>query len=135
MAKRASKEYIASQQALLESVAKEPDTLILPKGVLYKVLASGEGEQSPEANSIVGVHYRGTLSNGREFDSSLMNSYPAIFPLRELIVGWQIALRAMRVGDKWRVYIPSEVGYGERTVDNIPGCSTLIFEIELVSIN
>ncbi len=134
MAKRPNKEYVARNVAYLESIAAEADTLTLPRGVLYKVVQRGEGV-TPDVNSIVSVHYSGELIDGREFDTSRNNSYPETFRLREVIVGWQIALRAMCVGDRWRVYIPASEGYGDRAVDNIPGGSTLIFDIELLAVN
>ncbi len=134
MAKRPNKEYVARNAAYMEQVAAEADTLELPKGILYKIISSGEGA-SPEANSIVSVHYSGELISGHLFDTSRTNSYPETFRLREVVVGWQIALRAMRVGDRWRVYLPSEVGYGDRTMDDIPGGSVLIFDIELLAIS
>ncbi len=134
MAKRPNREYVARNEAYLQTIAAEADTHALPRGVLYKVLQSGEGA-STEANSIVSVHYSGELISGHCFDTSRTNSYPETFRLREVIVGWQIALRAMRVGDRWRVYIPSSEGYGDRTFDDIPGGSTLIFDIELMAIS
>ncbi len=134
MAKRPNKEYVARNAAYLETIAQEADTQQLPKGILYKILKSGDGA-APEANSIVSVHYSGQLISGHQFDSSRGNSYPETFRLREVIVGWQIALRAMKVGDSWRVYIPSDVAYGDRTMDDIPGGSTLIFDIDLLAIS
>ncbi len=134
MAKRPNKEYVARNSAFLENVAAESDTLQLPKGILYKVITSGEGA-SPEANSIISVHYSGERIDGHQFDTSRNNSYPETFRLREVIVGWQIALRAMRIGDRWKVYIPSDVAYGDRAMDDIPGGSTLIFDIELIAIS
>ncbi len=135
MAKKPSKEYIATQVKFLADRASQSDVQTLPHGILYKVIKHGEGATSPTPQSVVSVHYQGRLTNGRTFDSTRQNSYPETFRLREVIEGWQIALQAMRVGDMWEVYIPSEVGYGERTIDNIPGGSTLIFEIELLCIN
>ncbi len=132
MGKRPNKEYVARNVDFLNQIAAEGDSLELPKGILYKVLQSGTGA-SPEANSIVSVHYTGERIDGHIFDSSRNNSYPETFRLREVIVGWQIALRAMHVGDRWRVYIPSDVAYGDRSVDDIPGGSTLIFDIELIA--
>ncbi|MFI3323110.1 MAG: FKBP-type peptidyl-prolyl cis-trans isomerase [Rikenellaceae bacterium] len=134
MAKRPNKDYVARNVAHLATIAAEADTLQLPKGILYKVISSGKGAVT-EANSIVSVHYTGERIDGHVFDSSRENSYPETFRLREVIVGWQIALRAMRVGDRWRVYIPSQVGYGDRTIDDIPGGSTLIFDIELIAVS
>ncbi|MFI3285988.1 MAG: FKBP-type peptidyl-prolyl cis-trans isomerase [Rikenellaceae bacterium] len=134
MAKRPKPEYVARNKEYLQTIAAQADTKVLPRGVLYKVIESGAGE-SPEANSIVSVHYSGELISGHCFDSSRVNNYPETFRLREVIVGWQIALRAMRVGDRWRVYIPSAEAYGDRTMDDIPGGSTLIFDIELIAIS
>ncbi len=134
MAKRPNKEYVARNVAYLEAIASEADSKPLPRGIYYKILASGSG-LSPQTNSIVSVHYSGERIDGYQFDSSRENSYPETFRLREVIVGWQIALSAMRVGDRWRVYIPASEGYGDRTIDDIPGGSTLIFDIELLAIN
>ncbi|MFI3281192.1 MAG: FKBP-type peptidyl-prolyl cis-trans isomerase [Rikenellaceae bacterium] len=134
MAKKPNKEYVARNVAYMEKIAAEADTHKLPKGLYYKVLESGQGAK-PEPNSIVSVHYSGELISGHQFDSSRGNSYPETFRLREVIVGWQIALQAMRVGDKWRVYIPSDMAYGDRTIDDIPGGSTLIFDIDLIAIS
>ena len=85
-------------------------------------------------HNVVTVHYRGTLINGKEFDNSRKRGYPEAFRLSDLILGWQIALTQMRIGDCWRVYIPQERGYGKRASGPIPGYSTLIFEMELVAI-
>ncbi|MFR9522964.1 MAG: FKBP-type peptidyl-prolyl cis-trans isomerase [Rikenellaceae bacterium] len=134
MAKRVNAEYVARNVAYLESVAQQEDVQRLPKGILYKVLSSGQGA-SCEANSIVSVHYSGSLISGLEFDTSRANSYPEVFPLREVIEGWLIALRAMRVGDRWQIFIPAEVGYGNRACGNIPAGSTLIFDVELLAIS
>lgn len=134
MAKRPNKEYTARNTAFLEAIAAEPDTKQLARGVLYKVIESGQGA-APESNSIVSVHYTGTLISGHMFDSSRKNSYPETFRLREVIVGWQIALHAMHVGDRWQVYIPAVEAYGDRTIDDIPGGSTLIFDIQLLAIS
>ncbi len=135
MAKRPNKDYVAKQELFLRDKALCSDVKGLEKGVLYKTLKTGSGGKYPTSQSVVSVHYEGRLTNGRTFDSTRQNSYPETFRLREVIEGWQIALQAMSVGDCWEVYIPSEVGYGDRTIDNIPGGSTLIFEIELLCIN
>ena len=135
MAKRQNKEYPVANRAFLKGVEAEADTKILSKGVVYKVVTSGEGERMPLLSSVISVHYRGTFIDGREFDTTYGNSYPETFHLREVIEGWQIALPHMVIGDKWKVYVPSDLAYGDRTVDNIPGGSTLIFEIELLAIS
>lgn len=104
------------------------------QGVLYEVLQSGAG---PKANirSIVSVYYKGTLIDGSVFDDNTTQGYPDAFRLTDLIAGWQIALTQMCVGDKWRIYVPSAVGYGAMSVAGIPKHSTLIFEIELAGIS
>lgn len=104
-------------------------------GVLYEVIATGEGTATPNPRSIVTCHYKGQLINGRVFDQTFNKSCPAAFRVNELISGFQIALVNMHVGDHWRVYIPSNMGYGPRGAgSDIPGNSTLIFEIQLIKI-
>ena len=104
-------------------------------GILYSVIAEGNSTKSPLSNSVVTAHYRGTLINGREFDNSWKRSYPEAFRVSDLIEGFQIALTHMHIGDRWLVYIPWEKGYGKRSSGPIPAFSTLIFEIELISIS
>ena len=106
----------------------------LPCGIYYKVLQTGEGKVSPTVRSIVSVHYRGTLIDGKEFDNSYKRNCPEAFRLCDVIDGWQIALQQMHVGDKWMIYIPFEMGYGSKASGPIPGFSTLIFEVELLGI-
>ena len=106
----------------------------LPCGIYYKVLKTGEGKVSPTVRSIVSVHYRGTLIDGKEFDNSYKRNCPEAFRLCDVIDGWQIALQQMHVGDKWIIYIPFEMGYGSKASGPIPGFSTLIFEVELLGI-
>lgn len=105
----------------------------LAAGVLHEVLQVGEGP-SPTLGNIVSVYYRGMLINGKVFDDNTTQGYPDAFRLNELIDGWKIALTRMSVGDKWRIYVPSSLGYGSITTAGIPKHSTLIFEIELVGI-
>ena len=106
----------------------------LAAGVLYRTLETGQGSTSPRLNSVVSVHYKGTLINGREFDNSWKRNCPEAFRLNEVIEGWQIALQQMHVGDHWIVYISYKVGYGTRASGPIPAFSTLIFEIRLLGI-
>jgi peptidylprolyl isomerase len=107
----------------------------LPKGIFYKVLATGDGKSAQTA-AVVSVYYRGSLIDGKVFDDNTKQGYADAFRLRELITGWQIAIPKMHEGDKWEIYIPSELGYGKRGCPpDIPGNSTLIFEIELVKVN
>lgn len=132
MAKK--EEYREKNRQFLEELALQEGITRLPSGVLYKVIESGSGTVSPKPDDVVTVHYRGTLINGREFDNSYGRSYPEAFRLNQVIEGWQIALQQMHVGDKWIIYIPSELGYGSRASGPIPGSSTLIFEVELLGI-
>lgn len=104
------------------------------QGILYEVLQSGSGPRAT-LRSIVSVYYKGMLINGDVFDDNTTQGYPDAFRLSDLIVGWQIALTQMCVGDKWRIYVPSQVGYGAMSVVGIPKHSTLIFEIELAGVS
>lgn len=128
------KEYKSKNEQFLNDLLLESDILKLPGGVLYKVIQSGEEGRQPLARSIVTVHYKGSLINGQIFDNSYARNYPEAFRVSDVIAGWQIALRHMHIGDKWMIYIPSELGYGSRTNGPIPGNSTLIFEVELLGI-
>lgn len=106
----------------------------LPSGLQYKIITTGNGAQ-PTSNDKVKVHYKGTLIDGREFDSSYKRNGPAVFGVTQVIKGWTEALQLMHVGDKWMLYIPSELAYGDRAAGELiqPG-STLIFEVELLEI-
>lgn len=132
MAKK--EEYKEKNRLFLEEVAEQEGINCLPSGVLYKVIESGSGTVSPKPDSVVSVHYRGTLINGREFDNSYKRACPEAFRLNQVIEGWQIALQQMHVGDKWIIYIPFDLGYGNRPSGPIPAFSTLVFEVELLGI-
>lgn len=130
----ANKEYVEKNKAWLADKACEPDVKPLGAGIYYKALKAGPKEgRSPNKGSVVAVHYTGKTINGKVFDSSRGGVAPA-FRLRELIPGWIIALQQMRPGDKWEVYIPAAQAYGNISQPGIPGGSTLIFEIELLSV-
>ena len=131
-----SKKEIYKQKNIqfLKDLSVEEGILSLPCGIYYKVLEIGEGKVSPTVRSIVSVHYRGTLIDGKEFDNSYKRNCPEAFRLCDVIDGWQIALQQMHVGDKWIIYIPSEMGYGSKASGPIPGFSTLIFEMELLGV-
>ena len=104
-------------------------------GLQYEVLVEGTGTV-PKASDKVVAHYEGRLLSGKVFDSSYKRGQPATFPVNGLIQGWQEALQIMPVGSKWRLYIPSELGYGARGAGaDIPGGATLIFDLELLQIN
>lgn len=128
------KEYKQKNIEYFNSRSKEEGMHKLPEGILYKVIRSGSGTKCPNIRSIVCVNYVGKFIDGTEFDSSYTQGYPVAFRLSDLISGWKIALSHMHAGDKWEVVIPSELGYGSRANGEIPGNSTLVFEIELVSI-
>jgi FKBP-type peptidyl-prolyl cis-trans isomerase len=114
--------------------AKKPGVKVLEGGVQYKVLSAGQGK-SPSATDTVKVHYTGRLIDGKVFDSSVQRGEPAEFPVNRVIRGWQIGIPAMKVGDKWELYIPSDLAYGERgSPPAIGPDEVLIFEVELLDI-
>ena len=129
------KGYTEKNEAFLEEIRRKEGVKELRGGVLYEVVAEGEGDRQPSPRSIVTCHYKGSLINGKVFDSSYARKCPEAFRVNELISGFQIALVNMHIGDHWIVYIPSDMGYGDRGAGrDIPGHSTLIFEIELLAI-
>lgn len=106
----------------------------LPSGLQYEVLKTGDGTK-PKASDKVKCHYHGTLINGTVFDSSVQRGEPATFGVSQVIPGWVEALQLMNVGSKWRLFIPSELAYGERGAgETIEPNSTLVFEVELLDI-
>ncbi len=121
-------------EAFLSANKTKPGVQTLPDGLQYKVLKEGTGPK-PTANDTVTVNYRGTLINGKEFDSSYKRGQPASFPVGGVIRGWTEALQLMPVGSKWELYIPPDLAYGDRGSgpDIGPG-ETLVFEVELLSI-
>lgn len=127
-------DYKLKNEAFLANLRNEENIHELPGGILYRVIKSGEGNGTVRMNSVVTVHYTGSLINGYIFDNSRTKGYPEAFRVSDLIDGFSIALTNMHIGDRWEVYIPSELGYGKRANGNIPGSSTLIFDIELASI-
>ena len=133
--KQKNNEYKQRNEDFLATLRNSDEELYeISQGVLCKIIKSGTGDRCPRANTVVTVNYKGSLINGKVFDSSYDRGYPEAFRLNDLIVGWQIALTQMHVGDHWIVYIPQEMGYGSRGNGSIPGYSTLIFEMELVAI-
>ncbi len=128
------KEYMLQNQQWLADKAKEEGVKALPKGIYYKVIQEGKNDgRHPTPRSLVTVHYTGWTIDGKEFDSS-RGGVPIAFRLGDLIEGWIIAMQQMCVGDKWELYLPSDMAYGNFSQPGIPGGSTLIFEIELVQI-
>lgn len=124
----------AQGKAFLAENAKNPDVIVMPSGLQYKVLKQGEG-QVPTKTDKVKVHYEGRLVDGTVFDaSSKHGTAPATFRPDQVISGWTEALTMMPVGSKWQLFIPQELGYGSRQQGQIPPYSTLIFDVELVDI-
>jgi FKBP-type peptidyl-prolyl cis-trans isomerase len=123
----------ADGDAFLAANKTKPGVVTLPDGLQYLVLTNGTGAM-PTANDTVTVNYRGTFINGTEFDSSYKRGQPASFPVMGVIHGWTEALLQMRVGSKWQLFIPSDLAYGEQGRTGIPPNSTLIFEVELLSV-
>jgi FKBP-type peptidyl-prolyl cis-trans isomerase FklB len=121
-------------EEFLEANKSKPGVIALPDGLQYKILKEGDGPK-PTASDTVTCNYRGTLINGKEFDSSYKRGQPASFPVSGVIKGWTEALELMPVGSKWKLYIPPDLAYGERGAgqDIGPG-ETLIFEIDLLGI-
>lgn len=125
----------AKGRAFLEENAKKEGVICLPSGLQYKVLKQGDG-MVPQKTDKVKVHYEGRLIDGTVFDaSSKHGTEPASFRPDQVIKGWTEALTMMPVGSKWQLFIPQELGYGERAAGQIPPYSTLIFDVELVDID
>ncbi len=121
-------------EAFLAENKKKEGVKTLPSGLQYKVIKAGTGKK-PKLNDTVTVHYRGTLINGTEFDSSYKRGQPATFQVSGVIPGWTEALQLMEQGAKWQLFIPSNLAYGERGAGGVIGPNaTLIFELELISI-
>ncbi len=128
-----AQENLEKGNKFLEENAKKEGVQTLVDGIQYKVITKGEGAQ-PKATDMVKVHYKGTLIDGTEFDSSYKRGEPAEFPLNGVIQGWTKALQAMPVGSKWIIYLPAKEAYGQRGGGPIGPNETLIFEVELLEI-
>lgn len=132
-AQRAQVNLEAGRRFLTENAGRA-DVVVRSSGLQYRVLESGTGEQ-PSAADSVRVHYHGTLLDGSVFDSSIDRGEPAEFPLGGIIPGFREALSLMRVGDRWQVFIPSALAYGERGAGaDIGANETLIFDLQLLDI-
>jgi FKBP-type peptidyl-prolyl cis-trans isomerase FklB len=120
--------------AFLQANKDKEGVVSLPEGMQYVVIKEGTGAQ-PAITDTVKAHYKGALLDGKEFDNSFKRGQPFSAPLRSLIKGWQIALPLMKEGSHWRLWIPSDLAYGDRGAGAaIPGGATLMFEVELISI-
>ena len=125
--KQAGKEFLAEN-------AKRSGVVVLPSGLQYEVLAEGKGRK-PKVTDKVQCHYHGTLIDGQVFDSSIQRGTPAVFGVNQVIPGWVEALQLMPEGSRWKLYIPSDLAYGEQGAGGrIPANATLIFEVELIKI-
>ena len=123
-------------QAFLAENAKAEGVITTASGLQYKMLQAGDGNVSPGPNDRVKVHYHGTLIDGTVFDSSVDRGEPISFGLNQVIKGWTEGLQLMVVGQKNRLFIPSDLAYGDRGAGRVigPG-STLVFDVELLGIN
>ena len=119
--------------AFLVENGKRADVVTTSSGLQYEVLASGTGEQPGPADHVT-THYHGTFIDGGVFDSSVQRGEPIEFRVNGVIRGWQEALQLMRVGDKWKLYIPSDLAYGQSGTSGIGPDETLIFEVELLGV-
>lgn len=121
-------------EKFLAENGKKEGVITTASGLQYQVLREGNG-QSPKATDTVECHYEGTLIDGTKFDSSYDRGQTATFPLNQVIAGWTEGLQLMKEGGKYRFFIPYELGYGERGAGaSIPPFSTLVFDVELVSV-
>ncbi len=131
----AAKANLAKAREFLRANAVKPGVVTRPSGLQYEVLQEGSGPQST-LDDVVSTHYRGTHLDGKEFDATDPQGEPATFPVRDVVPGWQEALPLMKVGAKWRLYVPPELGYGEAgSPPVIEPNEVLVFEIELVRID
>jgi len=132
---KANEDKIEAGKKFLEENSKRDEVITLESGLQYEVLKAGEGAK-PTPNDQVTTHYHGTLIDGTVFDSSVERGEPATFPVSGVIKGWTEALQLMSVGAKWRLYVPSDLAYGERGAGaQIGPHTTLIFDVELLKIN
>ena len=124
----------AAGLAFMSENKNKPGVTELPEGIQYEVIKEGTGAQ-PLLRETVKAHYKGSLLDGKEFDNSFKRGQPFSAPLTALIKGWQIALPLMKEGSHWRLWIPSDLAYGDRGAGaDIPGGATLVFEVELLEV-
>ncbi|KZY38846.1 peptidylprolyl isomerase, partial [Oleiphilus sp. HI0043] len=129
-----AKKFAGEGEAFLAENAKRDEVTVLESGLQYEVITAGEGD-IPTAESVVSTHYRGTLIDGKQFDSSYDRGEPAQFPVGGVIAGWTEALQQMKVGSKWKLYIPYHLAYGEAGAGaDIGPYQALVFDIELLEI-
>jgi peptidylprolyl isomerase len=132
--KKAAIENIAIGKDFLAKNKSNEGVLETASGLQYQILQKGQGNDHPSAKTTVKVHYHGTLLDGTVFDSSVDRGEPISFPLNQVIKGWTEGVQLMVVGDKFKFFIDSELGYGARATGKITSGSLLIFEVELLAI-
>lgn len=130
----AAEQTLAGGAAFLAENAEKEGVTVLESGLQYQVLEPGDGPK-PAATDTVTTHYEGRLIDGTVFDSSLKRNEPVSFALNRVIPGWTEGLQLMPTGAKWRLFVPSDLAYGPRPAGQIPPNSTLIFDVELISID
>ena len=124
---------LEEEKAFMEKNGKEEGIITTVSGLQYQILTAGKGGEKPGPKDVVRVHYEGKLLSGKVFDSSIARGEPIEFPVDQVIPGWTEALQLMEVGSKFRLFIPSKLGYGPHGAgDVIPPNATLIFEVELI---
>ena len=134
LATKGSEKEKAAGQKFLSANKSKPGVITTASGLQYEVVTMGAGAK-PTAEDTVVCHYKGTLVDGKEFDNSYTRGEPISFPVGGVIKGWTEALQLMPKGSKWKLYIPSELGYGDRGAgQDIPGGAVLIFDVELIDV-
>lgn len=134
MAQKAAEAALQQGKVFLDENKKRAGVITLASGLQYEILKEGNGK-TPAMTDQVKCHYEGTLVDGTLFDSSIKRGQPAVFGVNQVIAGWTEALQLMKEGDKWRLYIPYQLGYGERGAgESIPPYSALVFEVELIKV-
>jgi FKBP-type peptidyl-prolyl cis-trans isomerase FklB len=131
--KKEAEQSLAKGKTFLSKNEKKKGVRTLESGLQYRILKKGSGA-SPKEADMVTVHYRGTLIDGKEFDSSYKKGEPVTFRADSCIRGWAEALQMMNVGDKWKLFIPPDLAYGERGAGLISPNSTVVFNMELISV-
>lgn len=132
--REAAKVNVVQAAEFLQNNKQQAGVIETASGLQYQVLVAGQGEVHPTASKKVKVHYHGTLLDGTVFDSSVERKQPISFGLNQVIKGWTEGLQLMVVGEKTRLFIPSDLGYGNSAAGKIPPGSLLIFDVELLAI-
>lgn len=134
--KQKADQNLAKGKAFLENNKKQPGVVELPSGLQYKIITEGSGTP-PKAESQITAHYKGSLIDGKVFDSSYDRGEPAQFGVSQVIDGWKEALQLMKPGSKWQLFIPANLAYGENQMQGSPiePNSVLIFDVELISVD